>query len=144
MKDLTNYSVYLIKLDEVVMYVGKTKDFRKRKNDHLGRIGQTIHSAIPEGTDLSKVSIIKVKEFNDKVEALRYEDELILQYDTINNGWNKQRSGLISAEDNYNKKYREAHREEYKVWREEHRDEHKAYMKDYNKKRKLSKQNKED
>ena len=134
MKDTTNYSVYLIKLDGVVMYVGKTTNFERRKSEHLHRIGTAFHGAIPEGTDLTKVSFIKVKEFNDKVEALKYEDDLILQYDTIHSGWNKQRSGLISIEDSkaYNKEKNEKSKDYMKKWREENRDEVKAYKKRWN------------
>lgn len=130
----------MIKLNEVVMYVGETLNFGRRKREHLHGIGDTNRSAIPEGTDLSKVSVIKVKEFSDKNEALKHEDELILQYDTINNGWNKNRSGHVSNEDDYYvqkvKRYREEHEEEVKAakkkWREEHKEEVKAYNKAHN------------
>lgn len=163
MKD-TNYSVYLIKLGEEVMYVGKTTDFRRRMKEHRGRIG-TRHSAIPKGVDLSEVTITKVKEFSDCNEALKYEDELIIQYDTVNNGWNKNRSGHISTsvEDRkaymkkYSeehreshqtsvKKYVEAHREERKVyekkWREANRDKINAHKREYRKRIKLNKEEK--
>lgn len=159
MKDLTNYSVYLIKLDEVVMYVGKTLDFKRRMKEHL-RIGK-IGSAIPVDVDSTKITIIKVKDFSNCDEALKYEDELILQYDTINNGWNKNRSGHICTGDRsvikrkweeehkaerkaYKKKWHEEHREEAKArskkWYEEHKEEQRAYYQEYHKKSKLKKE----
>ena len=144
MKDLI-YTVYMIKLNEVVMYVGKTSDFERRKYEHLNRIGTT-YSAVPDGLDLSEVTIIKAKDFSDSEEALKYEDELILQYNTINNGWNKLRSGHVSSTDKYDSqktlKYRSKHKEEYKAymkkWREAHREEIKAYKREQYRKRKLN------
>lgn len=160
MKDTkSTYSVYLIKLGETVMYVGKTNDFERRKREHLNKIGTT-YSAIPVGLDSSEITITKVKDFSNRDESLNFEDELILQYDTINNGWNKNRSGHISTGDRsaikkrweeeheaerkaYKKKWREEHREEAKArskkWYEEHKEEQRAYYQEYHKKRKLNK-----
>lgn len=134
---MKDYTVYLIKLGEVVKYVGETSDFERRKREHLKRVGDTKKSAIPVGLDLSKITIIKEKEFSDREEALKCEGELILQYDTINNGWNKVRSGHLSAEGKkaYMKKWNEENKEELKAYKkkyaEEHCDEIKAYQKNY-------------
>lgn len=134
---MKDYTVYLIKLGEVVKYVGETSDFERRKREHLKRVGDTTHSAIPVGLDLSEITIIKVKDFSDREEALKCEGELILQYDTINNGWNKVRSGHLSADGKkaYMKKWNEENKEERKAkkkkYAEEHCDEIKAYQKKY-------------
>ena len=68
-------------------------------------------------------------------EILKKEDELIIQYDTINNGFNKQRSGLISKDKNeYSKEYLKNHN--YKHQREYNKSEkwkelHREYMREY-------------
>lgn len=91
------WTVYTISLQGNVMYVGKTYRFVNRKWSHLNKRG-TNYSAIPVDIDLLLVTFDQVKEFNNEVEALKYEDELILKYDTLApNGWNKLRSGLIKT-----------------------------------------------
>jgi hypothetical protein len=78
------------------MYVGKCSNFTSRKWYHTHYRG-THYSAIPVEVDLSLLSFDKISEFTDELEALKEEDRLIVEYDTINSGWNKQRSGLIRS-----------------------------------------------
>lgn len=118
--------VYTIAYNGEVMYVGKTRNMAKRKSAHRTKRG-THKSAIPVDADLSKIEFNVVAEFNSEEEALKYEDQLILQYDTIDNGWNKYRSGLIKSSDikAYNRDYSAAY---YQV----HKEEKAAYNRDYN------------
>ena len=90
------YVVYTITLQGKVMYVGKCSNFTSRKWYHTNYRG-THYSAIPVEVDLSLLSFDKISEFTDELEALEEEDRLIVEYDTINSGWNKQRSGLIRS-----------------------------------------------
>lgn len=97
--------VYTISLQGKVMYVGITRNFVLRKMQHLKEKGG--YSAIPDDTDPSTVTFEIIKEYVYKKAALKEEDRLIVEYDTINSGWNKKRSGLIRKDDpqKYRKNY---------------------------------------
>ena len=92
------WTIYLIKENGVVTYVGKTNDFRRRVYEHRGKRG-TGNSAIPIYVDLNNVTFVPIETYNTEADALRMEDELICEYDTINNGWNRCRSGLVYSSD---------------------------------------------
>lgn len=115
------YIVYTIKdiREDRVVYVGKTNDFKIRKRDHLWLRTNTSDWLSVIGTD--NVEIIPAAEFDSEEEALKYEDELITQYDSINNGYNKNRSGLI--ESGRKSKYRQE-------WNQEHPEYNKEYYRD--------------
>ena len=101
------YTVYLIRhiSTGTVLYVGKTNNFKRRKYQHLSLKSNSKKWLSVIGT--GNVLIEAVAEFNNKVDALKYEDELILKYDTITNGYNNNRSGLIFAEnkEEYKREY---------------------------------------
>lgn len=131
------YTIYTITtIDEGrVVYVGKTNNFKRRKREHLSLNSRTKEWIAAIGT--GNVLIEPVAEFDNETDALKYEDELILEYDTITNGYNKNRSGLIKAEnpkEYYNTdKWKDYHRE-YNIdyeqtdkWKKYHRD----YQRDY-------------
>ena len=102
----------------------------------------THKSAIPVDADLSKIEFNVVAEFNNEEEAIKYEDQLILQYNTLDGGRNKQRSGLIESSDikaymqDYNEAYYQVHKEEkaayMRDYRAAHSDELRAYDREYN------------
>lgn len=153
----TRYIVYTISLQGKVMYVGSTNNFERRKGQHKTKRG-TNQSAIPMDVDLSLVSFNIIVDYESKKEALKEEDRLIVEYDTINNGWNKQRSGLIRSNGSeylkkwyighnykeYHKNYRLTHnqyikeykKEYYKKYRLEHRDEINAKRREWRKRKK--------
>lgn len=106
------------------MYVGKTSNMTKRKSRHKTQIG-THSSAIPVDVDMSKIEFNVVSVFDNEEEALKYEDQLIQQYNTLNGGWNKHRSGLICSD----REYVLAHKRDYNA---AHKEEKAAYMRDYN------------
>ena len=117
------YVVYTITYFDQIVYVGKTCRYIERKRKHLNQRG-TYMSAIPVDADLSKIEFNVVAEFDNKTDALKYEDQLILKYNTIDNGWNKYRSGLV-----YNdREYVLAHMRDYDA---AHREEKAAYNRDY-------------
>lgn len=136
------YTVYIVKdlLENKVVYVGKTQNFNRRKQEHLGLRANTKDWISAIGTN--NVEITPIEYFETKEEALKREDELIIRYDTINNGYNKQRSGLIKVgrEKEYQKEYREKNREEYneyqkeynKQYHEKNREKWNEYQKQYN------------
>jgi len=128
--------VYTITYNGEVMYVGKTSNMAVRKSAHKTKRG-TYYSAIPVEADLSKIEFNVVAEFDNEDEALKYEDQLMLRYNTLDGGWNKQRSGLIETSDikAYQREYYQAHREEAVAYQREydaaHREEKAAYDRDY-------------
>ena len=101
------YTIYLIRhiSTGTVLYVGKTRNFKKRVYQHLSLKSNSKEWLSAVGKD--NVSIEAVAEFNNETDALKYEDDLILKYDTINNGYNKNRSGLIFSENK--EEYRKEH-----------------------------------
>ena len=135
------YTVYLIKHISTgqVLYVGKTDNFKKRAYQHLTLKTNTKKWLSSIGT--GNVLIEEVAKFNNEVDALKFEDELILKYGTIENGYNKYRSGLIKAENpeeysrklhreyQKNNKYKELRREYEKKYRQT--EKYKEYKRDY-------------
>lgn len=125
------YTVYLIKHINTgtVLYVGKTKNFKMRVYQHLSLNTNSKDWLSVVGT--GNVIIEPVAEFSNEVDALKYEDELILKYDTINNGYNKERSGLIFLENSeeYQKNYQKEYRKEY-----QNTDEYKEYQRKWHRK----------
>ena len=90
--------VYGIKYQEKIMYIGISSNFKKRIEQHKYSRG-TSHSAIPITVDYHDTVFITFEKYVEKNDALLEEDKLIKKYDTINNGWNKNRSGLIETTD---------------------------------------------
>ena len=121
------HTVYLIKENGVVRYVGKTSNFTRRKREHINRIG-IYNTAIPNNIDISTVEFHPIALYTDDVQALKFEDWMIRKYDTIHNGWNKQRSGNICED---MKAYERTRRQtpERKAWLKAyaHTPEQKAY-----------------
>lgn len=121
------YTVYIIRHISTgqVLYVGKTRNFKRRVYQHL-----TLHTGTKKWLSVigtGNVLIEEVAKFDNEVDALKYEDELILKYGTIENGYNKNRSGLIESEnpEEYQKKYQKKYLEI---------DEHKEHIREYKRK----------
>ena len=121
------YTVYIIRHISTgqVLYVGKTDNFKRRAYEHLKLHSRTKDWLSVIGT--ANVIIEEVAKFDNEVDALKYEDALILKYDTINNGYNKYRSGLIKAENpkEYKREY---------IKTEKYKEYQKNYQKNYQKK----------
>ena len=94
------YYIKDLRTDKII-YIGQTTDFIRRKYNHFG------HSTKPvdlymfeegrENFSMLPFEDIDCKDFLDE-DLRKKEAELILQYDTINNGMNKVRSGLITKD----------------------------------------------
>jgi len=151
MKEEKKYVVYTIEYQGKIMYVGCTGRFAGRKKNHE-RQGK--NSAIPDDIDPEECTIQVVYETDDREETYRVEGDLINEYDTIKEGWNVHRSGLVTKNPNYhhnhyletkdlhyewNKQYRETHKEEvaeyhhnyYQKWYEDHKEEKMEYNRQY-------------
>lgn len=87
--------IYLIKKEDKVLYVGKTNDFERRKKEHTSLCTNTSDWLGEIGINNVTFEIIKSFPDGDTDNALKCEDEMILKYDTIENGYNINRSGLI-------------------------------------------------
>ena len=130
------YIVYIIRHISTgqVLYVGKTKNFKTRVYQHLSLKSNAKYWLAEIGTN--NVLIEPVAEFSNETDALKYEDELILKYNTIENGYNKQRSGLIFLEnpEKYQKEYHST--DEFKEYQRKYSktDKYRGYQREYQKK----------
>ena len=124
------YTVYIIRHISTwqVLYVGKTRNFKRRAYEHLKLNTNSKVWLSSIGTD--NVLIEAVDEFDNEVDALKYEDKLILKYDTITNGYNKHRSGLIKVEntEGYNREWFQIRRKGNKEWNKKHNVHQKKYL----------------
>ena len=127
------YTVYVIKHigTGTVLYVGKTKNFKRRTYQHLSLNTHSKEWLAEIGTN--NVTIESVAEFNNKVDALKYEDELIIKYGTIENGYNKNRSGLIATENigEYQRKLQKEYYQKNDKFREYKINYQREYQKKY-------------
>ena len=134
------YTVYVIKHigTGTVLYVGMTKNFKMRVYQHLSLKSNSKYWLAEIGTN--NVLIEPVDEFNNKVDALKYEDELILKYNTITNGYNKCRSGLIFEEnpEEYQRKWQKEYHntDKFKEYKRKYTntDKYRGYQRKYQKK----------
>ena len=128
---MKKYTVYIIRhiSTGTVLYVGKTDNLKRRAYEHLKLNSNAKDWISVIGT--SNVLIEPVAEFNNEVDALNYEDDLILKYDTITNGYNKHRSGIVCNTDTkrgYEYKWFQTHRKGNKEWNEKHNIHQKRYL----------------
>ena len=104
-------AIYYIKdnRNDRIIYIGQTKNFKQRKKEHFRKnicpIDLYMFNEGRENFSMEIFEYIDVNDYTDE-DLRKKEDELILQYDTINNGMNKIRSGLISKDKKeYKKEY---------------------------------------
>lgn len=145
-KQEKDYVVYTISLQGKVMYVGSTKDFERRKREHLQ---QKDYSSIPTDVDPSTVVIEIVKVWKSKKAMLNCEDRLIRKYNTIQDGWNRNRSALNEEEkqtyqaewsrlNRYGKKeWAERRKASARKYYENHKEKIREYQKEYYKLKKI-------
>lgn len=116
--------------DEVI-YIGQTKDFKERKHGHFtlkrNPIDKYMYEEGRKNFSMEIFTYIDCTNMTDD-EILNKEDELILYYDTINNGFNKYRSGAIS---NDMREYKKNYMREYHKDKEYQKEYHSEYMKKY-------------
>ena len=137
-----------------VIYIGQTKNFENRKKSHFGQKYKSIDlHMFNEGRENFSMNIFENIDCLDmsEEEILKKEDELILYYDTINSGFNKQRSGgkwygenrKDTAKNYYNNSYskkyydetREYQIERRKLYYKENHEKQLAYRREYYRKK---------
>ena len=88
------YYIKDIRTDKII-YIGQTINFKNRKYIHFGHKTQPVDEYMyNEGRDNFLMEIFNIDCLNmTDEEILKKEDELILKYDSINNGFNINRGG---------------------------------------------------
>ena len=144
------WTVYIIKENGVERYVGVCVNLDKRIWEHMHN-KKPLHgrnkSAIPFETDKRTITFSVFGEYDNKDKAVTVEDELIMAFDTIQNGWNKQRSGYrftndpIGARKGYISKFYDNHPgyERERAKRRWQTEEYRAYHHEYYQKQKALK-----
>ena len=142
MEEVTNkikclYYIKDLRTDKII-YIGQTKDFNQRKNNHFRLNKNPIDKYMFENGryNFSMEIFTNIDYSNITNEELRKtEDELIINYDTINTGFNRYRSGLITKNWNYYNEYmKQYHKtEKYKEYNKEYHktEKYKEYQKKY-------------
>lgn len=130
------YFIKDLRTDKVI-YIGQTSDFHKRKIQHFnGNIQPIDVHMLNNGRENFLMEIFQdIDATNFTNEELRKkEDELIVFYNTIHDGLNKLRSGLVSKNAEYLTEYRKEYCKTEKM---------KEYRKQYCKSKKYKEGDKE-
>ena len=140
------YYIKDIRTDKII-YIGQTENYKRRKYHHFGQkerpVDKYIYEQGRENFTMERFDI-DCSNMSDN-ERKQKEDELIITYDTINNGFNKNRSGMISNNIEYYKEYLKNYYKNTEYYKEylkkyqktEHYKEYKKqYQKDYYQKHK--------
>lgn len=141
------YYIKDIRTDKII-YIGYTTDYVLRKYEHFGRKKQKIDLYMfNEGRDNFLMEIFTNIDFSVMTEDdfKKKEQELIEYYDTINNGYNKHRSGNIANitnKNNYIKQYYIDNRKDI-IQRstnnlKNNRERHNEYMRQYRLRKKIN------
>ena len=135
------YYIKDLRTDKII-YIGQTINFDGRKQHHFSHKKQPIDMFMFEnGRENFSMEKFDIDYTNITYEEIKKkEDELILQYDTINNGLNKYRSGFVSEDKEYQREYKKEYDKEYnkeyrktEKYKEYQREYKKEYDKEYNK-----------
>ena len=121
----TTYFIKDKRIDKII-YIGQTKNFKKRKSQHFSHTKQPVDLYMYEqGRD--NFVMDKLQEYPDTMtddELRKIEDELILKYNTIEDGLNKWWSGNIKRDN-----YQEYHTTQMIEWRKT--EKYNLWCKDY-------------
>ena len=127
------YYIKDLRTDKII-YIGKTIDFEHRKLCHFSDKRTPIDKYMfNEGRQNFKMNIfisIFCSNMSNK-DLKNKENELILYYNTISNGFNRYRSGVINA-NNYTEYQREYQREYHRKYSK--LDKIKEYQREYHRK----------
>ena len=134
-----NYSVYEHITPDGMYYFGVTTDIEKRWSGNGFKYKKTSLQPYIDKYGWDNIQHQVLFTNQTKENALWVEDFLIKTAREDGVCINRNRSGLITKEENYNRnkfnKYREEHREEWnkyqREYREEHREESRTYMRNY-------------
>lgn len=83
----------LLNTENMKKYIGVTTNFNRRKYDHLYKLRNNTHVNKSLQNDYNKFGesafeFTIIKNVNNRTEAMRIEDELIKEHDSIDNGYN--------------------------------------------------------
>lgn len=139
MQEENNYSVYEHITPDGMYYFGVSTDIKKRWICNGVNYKTTSLQPYIDKFGWDNIQHQVLFENQTKENALWIEDFLIKTAREDGCCINKNRSGHITEEENYNRnkfnKYREEHREEWnkyqREYREEHREESRTYMRNY-------------
>ena len=147
------YYIKDIRTDKII-YIGQTINFKNRKYIHFGHKKQPVDEYMyNEGRNNFLMEIFNIDCLNmTDEEILKKEDELILKYNTIDDGFNIKRSGLIMFTENYNrnrqreyfkneenhKRKNKKNKEYLKQYRETHREQINEYARQYRLRKKIN------
>ena len=134
-----NYSVYEHITPDGMYYFGVTTDIEKRWSGNGFKYKKTSLQPYIDKYGWDNIQHQVLFTNKTKENALWVEDFRIKTAREDGVCINRNRSGLITKEENYNRnkfnKYREEHREEWnkyqREYREEHREESRTYMRNY-------------
>ena len=135
------YYIKDLRTDKII-YIGQTIDFYKRIHAHYYDKRRAIDSyMITEGKEnfIIEPFNIDVSDFSDD-DMKNKEDELILQYNTINEGLNRYRSGNFkNNKKEYHKEQMKEYRktEKYKEWRKNYYKNNKEKINNYKKNKEI-------
>lgn len=77
------YKVYIIKIGELTVYIGRTIDIKRRQTEHNTHFksgkSKVLYDYLRDINYDSKIELIEVAQFKSKTDAKRYEMYLILQ-----------------------------------------------------------------
>lgn len=140
------YYIKDLRTDKII-YIGQTINFQKRKRSHFSHKDQPIDKYMyEEGRENFLMEIFNNVDCTNTAEdeILNKEDELILYYDTINNGYNKRRSGNITNNiKEYEHNYHITYYQKLKENGYYNTEKLKNYIKEYRKSEKYKEYNKE-
>ena len=131
------YYIKDIRTDKII-YIGQTINFEGRKKQHFSHKKQPIDEYMfNEGRCNFSMEIFNIDCLNmTDEEILKKEDELILKYNAIDDGFNIKRSGLIMFTENYNRNQMRNYRRKNKNTMTEYNKEYYQKNKEYINKRK--------
>lgn len=110
--------IYAIKdkRNDKVVYIGQTKDFKQRKQQHFSNKKRNISKYMLEnGKD--NFDMIIIEEFSENIsidEMRNKEQEYIEKYNTIEDGFNERRSGNKKSQEQFRREYVKEYNREYK------------------------------
>jgi len=119
------------------IYIGSTRDFSRRLREHKSscnnekseKYNYVLYKFIRENGEFDNFNMVLVEKYTeckDRLEARQREQYWI---DELQPQLNEQRAFYAISKNEYDKRYRDEHKEEYNIWRENNKE----YLKEYSK-----------
>jgi len=121
------------------IYIGSTRDFSRRLREHKSscnnekgeKYNYVLYKFIRENNGFDNFNMILVEKYTeckDRLEARQREQYWI---DELKPKLNQQHAFYAISKNDYNKRYKDEHKEEYNIWRENNKEYLKNYSKNY-------------